>query len=100
MMLRLGLAITAVLLALAPASADYVVLDGNRNPLTFKSLGIGGGQIQQTVPSDPTATPYSQTNPQYFNLLIGGYLPAIGQSVKAVSIPVTPPSDPDIRFTP
>jgi hypothetical protein len=101
MMLRAGFSIVAVLLAaLAPARADYVVLDGNRNPQTFKSVGVGGGQIQQTVPSDATATPYSQTNPQYFDLLIGGFLPSIGQNVKANSIPFVFPSDPDVRPAP
>jgi hypothetical protein len=87
----------ALLAASVPARADYLVLDGNRNPLTFKSILGGGGQIQQTIPSDPTATPYSQSNPQYFNLLIGGFLPTIGQGPKANSIPVTLPSDPDVR---
>jgi hypothetical protein len=98
---RLVVLISLLLLSvLAPARADYLVLDGNRNPQTFKSLATGGGQIQQTVPSDPTAIPYSQSNPQYFNLLIGGFLPTIGQAVKANSIPVSLPSDPDIRPSP
>jgi hypothetical protein len=94
------IAIACALLASAPVRADYVVLDGNRNPQTFKSLGVGGGQIQQTVPSDPTAAPYSQNNPQYFNLLIGGFLPTIGQNTKANSIPFSFPSDPDVRPSP
>ena len=34
------IAIACTLLA-APARADYLVLDGNRNPQTFKSLGTG-----------------------------------------------------------
>lgn len=98
MMLRPLPIAMALLAVLAPARADYLVLDGNRNPLTFKSSGVGGAQLQQTLPSDATATPFSQTNPQYFNLLIGGFLPTIGQSAKATSIPVSPPTDPDIRF--
>ncbi len=101
MMLRKIVAIAIALFAVCtPARADYQVLDGNRNPVTFKALGVGGAQLQQTVPSDPTAAPYSQSNPQYFNLLIGGYLPTIGQNVKANSIPITPASDPDIRPSP
>jgi hypothetical protein len=90
----------ALAFAIAPARADYVVLDGNRNPQTFKSIGVSGGQVQQTVPSDPTATPYSQTNPQYFNLLINGFLLSPGQQNKANSLPFVMPSDPDVRPTP
>lgn len=97
---RLALSIAVLAAVAMPARADYLVLDGNRNPLTFKSLGVGFGQLQQTLPSDQTATPYSQTNPQYFNLLIGGFLPTIGQNTKANSIAVSPPTDPDIRISP
>jgi hypothetical protein len=100
MMLRAISIFLALLAPLAPARADYLVLDGNRNPLTFKSAPVPGGQLQQTLPSDATATPFSQSNPQYFNLLIGGFLPSIGQNVKANSIPVTAPSDPDLRPAP
>jgi hypothetical protein len=92
--------IVVLLAAVAPARADILVLDGNRNPVTEKWIGVGGGQIQQTVPSDPTATPYSQTNPQYMNLLLGGASVNIGQNTKALSLPVAPPTDPDIRVAP
>jgi hypothetical protein len=97
MMLRQAIAATAALLvALMPARADYLVLDGNRNPQTFKSIGVGGGQLQQTVPSDPTATPYSQGNPQFFDLMLGATLIGAGPAAKALSLPI----DPDIRPSP
>jgi hypothetical protein len=97
-MRRVSLFALFALAALAqPAAADYLILDGNRNPFTMWAIATGGKQLQQFTPSDPTGTPYSQANPQYFNLLINGYLPTIGQGTKATSIPVVPPSDPDGR---
>jgi hypothetical protein len=83
----------------ARAADNYTILDGNRSPVTFRSKDTGAGQIQQVVPSDATGLPYSQSNPQYMNLLLNGSQLGIGPNVKANSLPVALPTDPDVRPT-
>lgn len=41
-MRRLALALAAIAAALAPARADYLILDANKNPLSFKSSVLAG----------------------------------------------------------
>jgi hypothetical protein len=96
--MRSALAAVLMVLAAVPASAQgYIVLDGNRNAQTMRALNTGTGFLQQTSPSDPTGNPFSQSNPQYFNMLLNGAQLGIGQNNKASSLPVAPPSDPDVR---
>jgi hypothetical protein len=92
--------LSIALLASAPARADWLALDGNRNPFNLKGLSVGGVQEQQVSPSDASGVPFSQSNPQYFDLMLGSTLLAPGPSAKAVSLPIVPPIDPDIRPTP
>jgi hypothetical protein len=87
-------------LPIGPVLADWAALDGNRNPMNIKGLTVNGAQEQQFSPSDVNGVPFSQSNPQYFNLLINGFLPTAGQAVKANSLPVALPSDPDVRPAP
>ena len=42
---------------------NIVVRDGNQNPVIVKTLDVDGVQVSQSVPSDATGAPYTQTNP-------------------------------------
>lgn len=87
----------SICLVAAPALANWVALDGNRNPFSFLGLNIGGVQEQQVSPSDTNGVPFGPTNPQYFNLLLNGSTLNLGQTTKAFSLPTAPPTDPDVR---
>lgn len=101
MKVRSILAIALIGSLAAPASANWVALDGNRNPFTFQGLTTPGGtQEQQVAPSDASGNPFSQTNPQFFDLMLGSTLLAPGPAAKANSLPIAAPIDPDIRPSP
>jgi hypothetical protein len=98
--LRTFIALSAVAVLAGPASANWIALDGNRNPFSFMGLSINGVQEQQVSPSDASGNPYSQSNPQFFDLMLGQTLIGPGASTKALSVPMAPPTDPDIRPSP
>ena len=93
------LPIISVCLVAAPALANWVALDGNRNPFTFLGLNVGGAQEQQVSPSDASSNPFSQSNPQFFDMMLGSTLLAPGPQSKSLGIPIAPPTDPDTRFS-
>src|SRR5579883_550959 len=89
--------ICLVLGAGIPALANWAALDGNRNPISFLSLNIGGNQEQQVSPSDASGNPFNQANPQFFNLELNNATLSAGQQTKSASLPIVGPSDPDVR---
>ena len=84
----------------ASALANWVALDGNRNPFNFLGLNIGGFQEQQVSASDSSGNPYSQSNPFFVDVMLGSTLMAPGPQAKALGLPIAPPIDPDIRLSP
>lgn len=58
--------------AAVPALANWVALDGNRNPMGFLGISVGGNQMQQVAPSDASGTPFSAANPFPVRTVPGG----------------------------
>jgi len=82
---------------IAPARADYLIRDGNGNPLTVHALTLGTApnQTMQPVstPVDSSGTPYAIGNPLAVQFGTGSMLPALAgstgtdNSANAVAIP-------------